>query len=209
MISDFTEKISLLLLTTTLSGLLIPYLLKKRDERKLREQKLFEAELARQGKIIDAQAKLLEDLAQLLWGMQLLALELPYYVLENSQDRYHAAATKYDIESWTYLAKLRVEISKARRLVSAELYQQLNDFYMKELIPLDGKISILMKSASANKEWAVYREARRNDWAKHHELIFTGLGKRIDELLNLLASEFLLISFEKDVKHPNGQSDVR
>ena len=51
---DFLEKVVILLLTAFLTGLLIPYVLKRVDEAKSKEQKILEATLARQAKIIDA-----------------------------------------------------------------------------------------------------------------------------------------------------------
>jgi uncharacterized membrane-anchored protein YhcB (DUF1043 family) len=63
---NFLESTALLILTAGITGLLIPYILKRVDARKLkeqkkvdarkqREQKAFEAELARQTKLIDYQ----------------------------------------------------------------------------------------------------------------------------------------------------------
>lgn len=69
----FLEKIILLVLTALITGFGIPYVLKRVEQRKLREQKKFEDDLARQGKIIEAQSKLLGDLSQLLWKWRYLA----------------------------------------------------------------------------------------------------------------------------------------
>ena len=68
--ADFVEKLVLLFLTAGLTGFLVPLLFRRIDERKHRQQKLYEADLARQAKIIDAQVKLIEDLAELVWDYQ-------------------------------------------------------------------------------------------------------------------------------------------
>src|SRR6185295_16242490 len=94
---EFFQNVLLLLLTAAFTGLLAPYILKKVDERKSEEakrldeirhknQKLFEAELMRQGKLIDAQALLLDTLANLLWKFQLNAINVSYYHLNAMSD---------------------------------------------------------------------------------------------------------------------------
>jgi|GEM_PF-4856469 len=70
---DFYEKLILFILTAAITGVFVPLLFKWRDERKLGEQKAHEAQLARQGKIIEAQVALLENLAKQLWEFQNLA----------------------------------------------------------------------------------------------------------------------------------------
>jgi hypothetical protein len=89
---EFFQNVILLVLTVAFTGLLAPYILKKVDERKSREllrldevrhreQKLFEAELVRQSKIIDAQALLLDALSNLVWKFQLNIIDVSYYQL--------------------------------------------------------------------------------------------------------------------------------
>jgi hypothetical protein len=62
----FLEKIAILLLTALLTGFLVPYVLKRVDEAKSVQQKIFEADLARQAKIIEAQSKFLDDITETL-----------------------------------------------------------------------------------------------------------------------------------------------
>jgi hypothetical protein len=51
---NFVEKLMILVLTAILTGFLVPYILTRVDAAKSKEQKLFEAEVARQAKLIDS-----------------------------------------------------------------------------------------------------------------------------------------------------------
>src|SRR5688500_3183136 len=108
---ELVENIILLILTALLTGLVGPYILKRIDEqrdvrqrdineRNERERKIFEAEIARQSKIIDSQAVLLNDISQIIWELQYLMLGITYYAIENNQVLYMATVEKYEAESW-------------------------------------------------------------------------------------------------------------
>ncbi len=123
---DFSEQLILLILTAAITGVFVPLILKWRDERKLREQKEHEAQLVRQGKIIEAQAALLENLAKQLWEFENLALTVSYYKLNASDEKYQNALQEYDAKAWSYFSNIRIELSKAYRLTSADTYQMLS-----------------------------------------------------------------------------------
>jgi len=74
--------------------------LKKVEARKLQEQKKFEAGLIRQGKIIESQSKLLDDLSGLLWKWRYLAKKVVYYGSEKNMERYDLARKQYDESVW-------------------------------------------------------------------------------------------------------------
>src|SRR5262249_61203733 len=73
---DFLEKVVILLLTALLTGLLAPYVLKRIDEAKSVEQKILDADLARQAKVIEAQSKFLDDLTETLWNWRYLSMKV-------------------------------------------------------------------------------------------------------------------------------------
>ncbi|MBW4422447.1 MAG: hypothetical protein KME13_25095 [Myxacorys californica WJT36-NPBG1] len=197
---DFLEKVLLLILTAGVTGFLIPYVLKIVDERKvqkqkeiddrrLREQKLYEAALLRQNKIIDAQVQLLDNLANLIWEYQLLAIEVSYFDPIEQCPLYSAAVTEYDKRTGAIFAKIRAEISKALHLTSTDTYQELRRLYYEELIPLDVKLYGLMKKQ---------RDADQKipDWKHFNENTVHNLGYVIDKTLNNLAEELRLKSAE-------------
>lgn len=201
-VSSFEQSVILLLMTAGLTGIGAPFILRKVDERRdrrqgqlneerLRAQKVFEADLARQSKTIDAQVALLETLSKMVWDFQMLSLEPSYYALSRDEARYKDAVQRYEVESWAWLGQVRAEISKARRLVSPGLFEQLLSYYYDTLIQMDMELSDLIRKAATGK-WPASVEAMAEAWRRNHSAIFTGLAEKNDELLGNLAEEFRL-----------------
>ena len=143
---DFIEKAVILLSTAVITGILVPYLFKIIDHRRNIEQKIFEAELSRQSKIIDTQVKLIEDLSSSLWEYQLSLIAVPYYRQFPDRKLFPAALKAYEENSGKLLSKIRAEISKALRLTPHPIYQELKELYYNQLLPLDLKVSELATS---------------------------------------------------------------
>jgi hypothetical protein len=186
----FIEGVATLLLTALMTGFLVPYLLKKIDERKLRqqkevderklrEQKEFEAALARQGKVIDAQVQLLERLSELLWEYQLSAIAVTYYHSYSDQKLYAAALESYHANVGTVLGKIRAEISKSLRLASLDTYQELKKLYYDQLINLDLRLRQLV-------------EGKKTEWYEVNQFAVFELSDIVDATLNKLAKELQL-----------------
>ena len=210
---DFLEKVVLLALTASVTGFLVPYLLKKVEDRRaqrhraeevrkaqaqqevndrrLREQKQYEASLVRQGKIIDAQVRLLENLATLIWEYQLLAIEVSYFNPIEQPELYCAAVEEYDRKTSPTFAKIRAEISKALHLTSVDVYEELKRLYYKDLLPLDMDLYALMRSQRSSK-------AKLGNWSKFNRYAVYDLADKIDSTLNNLAKELLLKSAPTD-----------
>ena len=178
---SFIQSLLLLVATAALTGVLVPLIKGYMDDRKFRQQKLFEAELARQGKVIEAQVQLLESLAQLLWDFQLLAIAVTYYKTLPDEKRYQLAFDEYDKQSWVFFSKIRTEISKARRLTSERTYQGLLKYYEDWLMKNDNALMSLVK-----------RHASHEDWLNHHNLLFNG-AEETDRVMTQLAEEFRLV----------------
>lgn len=175
----FFEKIILLILTALITGFGIPYVLKRIEERKLREQKKFEADLARQGKIIDAQAKLLDDLSQLLWKWRYLAKKVVYYGAQENTERFELARKQYDEAVWDILNEFRIEISRSRRLVSERAYEKLDSLYNYVVHDLDVSISEVIRTDKPDVEKS--REIA--------ERFSVEVSKKLDDAMDDLASE--------------------
>ncbi len=183
---DFSEQLILLILTAAITGFFVPLILKWRDERKLRGQKAYEAQLARQGKIIESQVALLENLAKQLWEFQLLALTVSYYKSNEDDEKYRNALQEYDAKAWSYFGSIRIELSKAQRLTNADTYQMLHDFYRDWLIEMDANLMALVKN-----------NASVDEWRKYHSDFQTTIGEKTDAILNRLSEEFHLGSVKK------------
>jgi hypothetical protein len=189
---NFLEGLLLLISTAALSGFLVPYVLKQVDARKLKEQKaiderknfeqkLFEADLARQSKVVEAQAQLLEILAKQLWEFQLLAIAVSYYKFHHDEVKYENALKEYDEKAWVYFGTIRTEISKALYLTSRETYYELLGLYTEELILLDSNLMRLVKE-----------DAKHEEWTEHHNNVQGSIGNKTDHVLDLLAEELRL-----------------
>jgi hypothetical protein len=181
----FLENILTLATTATLTGFLIPYIFKRIDQRKLREQKEFEAEIALQAKIIESQVHLLEDMAQYLWEYQLAAIEVSYYDPTGQQKLYASAVEKYHEKIGPLLSKIRAEISKALRLTSPQTYQEFKELYYQHLLPLDVKLNSLIKAQKIGAE-------KVNGWHEFNEFAVFTLSEMVDNALNNLAKELRL-----------------
>jgi len=178
----FIEKIILLILTALITGFGIPYVLKRVEERKLREQKKSEAELARQGKIIEAQDKLLDDLSSILWKWRYLAKKVVYYGAEENTERYEIARKQYDEEVWDILNEFRTEISKSRRLVSENAYEKLDSLYDYIVSDLDVEINQIIRTDKPEVEKSL----------EIAERFSVEVSKKLDDAMDDLASELNL-----------------
>ena len=148
---SFVQQVALLVLGALITGFGVPYVLRLIDARKMREQKKLEAELARQGKLLDAQSALLDEITRLVWAWRYLAKQVVYYGSRGDNDRYMAAKTKYEDGVWGLLDSLRTQISKARRLVSEAAFERLNDLYGYVVHDVDLKVSDLAGRAELDR----------------------------------------------------------
>ena len=123
--TEFLQGLFLLVVTAGLTGLLVPVIKGRLDDRKYRDQKVFESELSRQEKVIDAQAALLKDASEVMWSFYLLSLKVTWYAASGNAERFDAAWQEWDEESWLLFGRLRAEISKARRLTSPTIHAEL------------------------------------------------------------------------------------
>ena len=180
---NFLRTVLILLLTAALTGLLVPYVKARMDDRKLKDQKRFEADLARQSKMIESQVLLMERLAELLWGYHFSCLEVSYYGMTSNQARFKTAMEKYDRQSWDYFFKVGTETGKALRLASSDSYTRLKDYYDNWMIKTDNSIASLYA-----------KPATRDEWKQHHHLIFTEGAERINAVLGQLAHELRLVA---------------
>jgi hypothetical protein len=178
---SFIQNILLLLLTAALTGFLVPFIKAKIDQKDSQRQKIFEADLDQQKKLRDYQAKLLDDLDEVLWQYQFLALEPTYYKMRENETGYTDAIQQYDQKAPALLSQIRTQVSKARRFASAETYQKCSDLYYKQLINrVDVWLIQLVEKGSS----------QYGDWTAHHAYCYYDVGKYIDEVLYLLAHEF-------------------
>jgi hypothetical protein len=68
------EKSVLLVLTAILTGIFAPLINSQMEKQKFREQRIFDAEVSREAKVIDAQDELLSEIEGIISGFLLRAL---------------------------------------------------------------------------------------------------------------------------------------
>ena len=184
MSQSFIQQVTLLILTALITGFGVPYVLRLIDARKMREQKKFEAELARQDKLLNAQSALLDEITRLVWAWRYLAKQVVYYGSRGDNDRYMAAKARYEDDVWGLLNGLRTQISKARRLVSEAAFERLNELYGYVVYDVDLKVSDLTGRSELDR-------AACGEVAQRFSAEVSG---RLDDAIFDLASELRLTS---------------
>src|SRR5262245_14161307 len=145
---DFLEKVVILLVTALLTGLLAPYVLKRVDEAKSVQQKILDADLARQAKVIEAQSKFLDDITETLWNWRYLSMKVAYYGMGDEGPSYTAARKDYELHIWDVLSRLRNQINKSRRLASENAYKTLVSLY-DQIVEIDAQLAAAAREASS------------------------------------------------------------
>ena len=176
---SFIEKALLLILTAALTGVLVPYINAKLSDRKFKEQRLFDAEIARQNKIIDAQNELLVELERLVHTFQLRAFAVAWYkVADKNPNRYEKSRNEYEDNAWEFFVKMQTLIGKARRLTSLEVHKKLEQFY-DEMTGLDMNLVKLIKHDKIDEEW----QELINKLKSHY-------GNELKEMMDSLAQDY-------------------
>jgi hypothetical protein len=170
--------------TALLAGLLVPLVLKNVEARKAISLKRLEASLARQSKIIESQACLLDELTTALWAWRYQVMRLTYCGAEQSQAALDAAWNAYDTANWDSLHAIKVQTTRARRLVSNTAYVALTTRY-EEIVEVNRRLGEAMKLDA---------DVRRRELEEMNHEIFTRISKNIDDSLHMVAEEVRLIS---------------
>jgi hypothetical protein len=189
-LSAFEEKLLLavipILVTAVLAGLIVPLVLRIVEARKAVSMKRFEAELARQAKVIEAQAALLDNITEAMWTWRYQLMRVTYAGAQQSDEALNVAWRAYDEKMWDSLHAIRVQVTRARRLVSEKAYDSLQDQY-RRIIEVDRRLGAAMKLAP---------EVRRRDLEELNLEVFEQVSEDIDASLHMVAEEVRLISPE-------------
>ena len=96
--NELLQNLILLVATALLTGLLVPYINSKIADNKFRKQKLFEAEIARQNKIIDSQDELLSELEKLLNTFKVNAVAVAWHKIKSKDNKlYQKSRHQYGV----------------------------------------------------------------------------------------------------------------
>lgn len=188
-LDDFTEKLVLLLLTAMISGLMVPYILKKIEHRRTLDQKYKEAVLSRQEKLLADQAQFLDSLETLVWGLRYLFMKITYYCKPHQREQQAQAEREYDERFWTMLHDLRVYVSKSRRLVSEAAHSDLMGLY-EQFVQLDMRLQKTRRLEEPEREY---------EFADLNVTIYEETSTNIDRMLNSI-SKSLKINVSSDME---------
>jgi hypothetical protein len=181
--SSFIEKALLLLATGGLTGVLVPEISARMASDRSREQLIFQTDLARQDKIIEAQAAFYDRFADLIWEFHLLHINVSFRRLLAADAKYQAAVDSYTARSAELLGRIRAEISKGGRLMGPRGAQVLLEFYNARLLSQDMQLEKLILSPG---------EESLPDWRRHHQAVLVDSAAAIDQTLAVLAAEMSL-----------------
>jgi hypothetical protein len=208
MSSTVYDGLVLILATAAISGLLVPAIVNRIQVQNQRRLKTFEAELARQGKIIEEQGEFVTRLSTLLWEYQLAAIAPLYYgqpgmgaagsaVASPSSSRgpssdesgfspFHDARTRYLTDATSLLGAIRAQVGGAVRLVPDRTWLVLRALYYDHLLHVDLRVTRLLLSDPS--------QVNDRNWAELHSFILDDLAtlfdRTIDELSDVLKLKY-------------------
>ena len=188
---SFLEKALLLIITAVLSGFLIPFILQDITQKKFKEQKIFEAELLRQTKVLESQTEFFNIISEVISKFQLLALETAYYKSHKNKEKYELAFKKYDEQIWSLYTKIHYEIDKSRRLISLRIHKRFLEFYQDILTNQDSTLVNLVERGDT---------ATDHEWNQFHQLVNTNAIKAREILYDLAQELGLTIESNQETK---------
>lgn len=176
--ASFIEKALLLFGGGVLTGIIVPIVKSRMDRTRFEQEKIFEADLARQSEIVKARAQFLRDFVDPVWQFQLLALQISYDSF--SKDKFETALASYDEQSWLHLKRIRAIAGGARWFTSDYGYAAVTKFVDGWLLQeIDTKVTLL-------------RQSQKADWVGFNQWLYAKSRENTDSLLLLLAKEFCL-----------------
>jgi hypothetical protein len=159
---SFAEKAALLILTALLSSLAFPFALATYDARATERQKRTDLKRAKDDSILQAQKKLVDDFATVIFTYETLALDVSWYKTKKGRDEilYRKAYTRYSERVPDLLSSWRSLNARSRTLTSPSISTKLNDFQISVFENQDTPMNQLNQRAATEDEWSV--QHRRN-----------------------------------------------
>jgi hypothetical protein len=172
------DNLVLLGATALLTGILVPLITRRMDDRRLAQQRQAQEDLARDSKFIEAQTDFLSRLSTDLWRLAGKTLAVSYYAISGSREQFTNAWQTYDSTSFEELFELRAHVSRSQRLVSDEAHGQLTELHRWWFGDLDPQLTAMARRAAAGDGWSGF-----------HTSTMVGLFERIDGVLRTIARD--------------------
>jgi uncharacterized protein Yka (UPF0111/DUF47 family) len=112
---------------------------------------------------------------------------------DGQEVQYDLAVKEYEARIWNVLARLRVQTSKARRLISEQGYRKLVNLY-DQIGEYDSRLDQIVRRKLTGKQLSTAL-------APLHRELRVDMTKKLDEALDLLAREVELKAPGSPSKH--------
>lgn len=155
------------------------------DEASGNRRLRLERRLNRQERVLEQQAKLLDDLTEASWAWRYVAVRLAYEGNDCTAPWFDAALEAYRGERWPALHRMRALASRARRLVSEDAHGVVVALYGRAV-----DIDLRLENA-ADQQDPISKAIEFGEI--NHELV-NQITPAIDDLLLRLAQEVRLVS---------------
>ena len=176
--SPFAEKVILLLL----SGILIPIVMMFINGQIENRQMRLQTQQIQEASLQDAKQALREDIAQTFLTYETVALDVSWFgsKLPENEERFRRAYERYNRETVTLIAQMRVQIAKLEALSSKSTADELFFFSWEEVLEnQDIAIVALEAKAASTEEWNEQHEQNQRSLIKANTLITT-LAREMD-----------------------------
>jgi len=150
--SAFLEKAALLGLAALLSGLLAPLIINNLTNK----QKANEGIRARDEAVLQMQAKLLDDLSEVILTYETYALDVSWFGFGAAKNKKQQvlAFTRYNERTPDLVARWRVLVARARTLTSPEVAERIDKFLLNVFEKQDTPLNKLFREESSDNLWA-------------------------------------------------------
>jgi hypothetical protein len=167
---SFVQKVVLLLLTAILTATIAPLIVhyinfgaeqrqKDLETTRAREyeerQKAIEAMRGKQEAILKAQSKLLDDVAEVLFTYETLALDVSWFGTKRAKNAelQKKAFERYNERIVDLLSRWRALASKAQTLTSPAVSESIRSFLNRVFEEQDGPLNRLYRHNASDEEW--------------------------------------------------------
>jgi hypothetical protein len=190
------DSLILLAATAVLTGLLVPVIKGRMDDRRTAVQRQANEDLQRDSRFVDAQTELLDRLSTDLWRIAGKILAVSYYAAWGSRDQFGSAWNTYDATSFDEMFELRANVSRAERLLSRAAHEQLAGLHAWWQSELDFRLSTMARGAETEDAWNAF-----------HREVGTELFHRTDTTLKTIARDVGVIERRERIREPSEPGD--
>jgi hypothetical protein len=162
---SFVEKAAIVVLTAVLSSVLGPALISYFNSKATERDKEAEAVRARNTAILQAQAKLLDEVSETVLAYETLALDVSWFRTRRArnEDQHKKAFARYSERAVDLVARWRALASRSRTLASPAISDKLDAFLLRVFDEQDTPINQLYGRDAPESDWeSRARQKRQN-----------------------------------------------